>query len=156
MQRIRCVGQRLAVLSLLPTLILATSASHATLGGAVTPITGVSTQQKVNRQVNQQSNYQVHELSIDGTVVREYVNGTGTVFAVVWQGQFAPNLYQLLGDTAFQRLGAAGRAAHAGHRQLQVQDTDLVIQSINRARSSSGRAYLPALIPAGVGLDTIQ
>ena len=152
MQKIRFIAQRLMLLSLL----LAAGASHATLGGDTTSINGGIMELKVNRQIRTQVNYQVHELTIDATLVREYVNAAGTVFAVSWQGQFAPNLHQLLGDAAFQRLGDASRAPHPDHRSLQVQASDLVIQSSNRTRSAVGRAYLPALIPAGVTLDQIQ
>ena len=152
MQRIRKISQRITLIALL----LAAGTSHAALGANAATISSDATVFKASRQIRSQGAYQVHELTIDGTLVREYVNDAGTVFAVSWQGQFAPNLRQLLGDAAFQRLGAAGQAAHPDHQRLQVQDSDLVIQSSIRVRSASGRAYLPAAFPAGVTVDQIQ
>ena len=42
--------------------------------------------------------YVIHEITTPaGTVVREYVSPAGAVFGVAWQGQFPPDLEQLLG-----------------------------------------------------------
>src|SRR5208283_3196574 len=42
--------------------------------------------------------YVMHEItSTTGTVVREFVSPAGAVFGVAWEGQFPPDLQQLLG-----------------------------------------------------------
>jgi hypothetical protein len=108
------------------------------------------------RRVADHAGYQVHELTLPtGTVVREFVAPSGTVFAVAWQGPFKPNLNQLLGES-FARLVEAGQLPHGDHRRLTVHAADLVIDSGGKMRSFAGRAYLPAIVPATVSASDIR
>ncbi|MGA2001895.1 MAG: DUF2844 domain-containing protein, partial [Terriglobales bacterium] len=96
--------------------------------------------------------YTVHEIqAASGTVVREYVSSAGIVFAVAWQGQFAPNMQQLLG-AYFEQYSAgvqAAKASYVGRRPLNLHLSGLVVQLNGHIRAFHGRAYLPEQIPAG-------
>lgn len=94
--------------------------------------------------------YRQHEIVMDtGTVLREYVNAAGTVFAVTWKGPTLPNLKQTLGQY-FEQYVATARLKVMPHRAVRVQETDLVIESSGHMRAFSGLAYVPSLMPAGV------
>lgn len=96
--------------------------------------------------------YTVQELTTQmGTVVREYANPAGKVFAVTWRGPQMPNLSQLLGPYV-QELQKAASTPHQGHRHLMVNEKDLVISSNGRMRAFYGRAYIPSLAPANVAI----
>ncbi|MDE2604663.1 MAG: DUF2844 domain-containing protein [Burkholderiales bacterium] len=83
-----------------------------------------------------------------GTVVHEYADASGQVFAVSWAGPFKPDLKLLLGRH-FDRL-ATGAAAQRGERsRLDVETGTLVIQSGGHMGAFEGRAWLPARLPAG-------
>ena len=100
--------------------------------------------------------YTVHEIQTpSGTTLREYVSSAGTVFAVAWQGPVMPDLRQALGRY-FDRYTAAAAGKHAGHRHVEVRESDLVVQSNGHMRSFSGRAYLPQLLPQGVTVQDIR
>jgi hypothetical protein len=101
------------------------------------------------------SAYTVQELTTQmGTVVREYANPSGKVFAVTWRGPQMPNLSQLLGPHV-QELEKAAAAPHQGHRHLTVNQPDLVISSNGHMRAFYGRAYIPSLTPAGVAIGEL-
>ena len=60
--------------------------------------------------------YVMHEITSGaGTVVREFVSPAGVVFGVAWEGQFPPDLQQLLGPYYQQ----AQRAEQAGTQAPQ-------------------------------------
>ena len=97
----------------------------------------------------------VHEsVSAAGTRVREYVAG-GTVCAVSWQGPVQPDLRHLLGRY-FERYLAGARAGMSGHGHVSLRSGDLVVESHGHLRAFSGKAYLPQLLPPGVGADQIE
>ncbi len=91
-----------------------------------------------------------------GTEVHQYVNDRGTVFAVSWSGPFLPDLKEMLGthfgtlvDHVKQRPGGAGA-------QVQVRQDDVVIFSGGRPGAFEGRAWLPALLPAGFDTNAVR
>ncbi|MFZ3266542.1 MAG: DUF2844 domain-containing protein [Terriglobales bacterium] len=128
-------------------------AAYAALGGDVASIEADRAQMKGSVQQRQTSAYTVHEIKgSSGTVVREYASPSGQVFAVAWQGQFAPGLQQLLG-TYFDQYSAAvktNKATYVGRRPLNLQLPGLVVQVNGYMRAYHFRAYLPQQIPAGV------
>jgi hypothetical protein len=98
--------------------------------------------------------YDLHEISTEGgTLVHEYTTRQGTVFALTWQGPLPPDLRQLFGNYYKQLQDAAAVQARTGmHRLLSLAQPDLVVQSVGRMRSFSGKAYVPSLVPAGVAV----
>jgi len=95
--------------------------------------------------------YDIHDItSANGVRLREFQNRNGVVFAVVWSGPAMPDLQKLLG-ASYQTYATAVAAANASglKRPLRIATPDLVVESEGHMRAYTGRAYLPALIPAG-------
>jgi hypothetical protein len=84
-----------------------------------------------------------------GTVVTEYLSGNGAVYAVTWRGPALPNLRQLLG-IYFANYQSAARQPAVRHRVVRMNSSELVIESSGKMRGFNGRAWVPALLPAGV------
>jgi len=100
--------------------------------------------------------YTVHEITTStGTIVREYVSPAGKVFAVSWNGPLLPDLQQTLGSY-FAQYQAAAQAAHAGHRHLAVERSEVVIHSNGHMRAFHGYAYVPALLPTNLSIADIK
>lgn len=91
-----------------------------------------------------------------GTVVREYANLQGVVFAVSWNGPTLPDLRTLLGDKFASMTSAAAKRPKAGHSQLAVDQSDVVIVSNGHMRSFAGHAWIPSALPAGFDTNVIE
>jgi len=101
--------------------------------------------------------YTVSQSTIDsGTVVREYTDAAGKVFAVSWSGPTLPDLRTLLGDKFTALTDAAGKRTQAGHSQLALSQSDVVIVSNGHMRSFAGHAFIPSALPAGFDTTTIE
>ncbi len=133
--------------------------AFASLGGDVTSVEADRAQMAASVRVTQPSStYSVHEIqSPQGTVVNEYVSPAGKVFAVTWRGQFMPQMQQILGNY-FAEYSAALQTQQRryGHRPLNIQRPDLVVQTGGRMRDYFGRAYVPGMLPQGVSADAIR
>jgi hypothetical protein len=89
-----------------------------------------------------------------GTEVRQFVNDSGTVFAVSWAGPSLPDLRELLGAN-FQFL--VDESSQAARRpQLVVRRTDFMLVSTGRMGAFEGKAWMPSLLPSGVTAEAIQ
>ena len=131
----------------------------AALGGDVTSVHEDQAQMKGSLKTTQAAAYTVHEITAPGnTVIKEYVSPAGKVFAIIWHGQFVPNMQQLLGSyyKQFSDAAAAKRETHVRQRSLNVQQPDLVIQNGGHPRAYFGKAYVPSMFPQGVTMDEIQ
>ena len=101
--------------------------------------------------------YVMHEITAqDGTVVREYVSPGGAVFGVAWEGQFPPDLEQLLGPYYQQAKQAASQQERHGRGPISMDTPSLVVQQNGHPRSFHGQAYIPQLIPQGVTASDIR
>lgn len=85
-----------------------------------------------------------------GTVVREYADASGTVFALTWSGPHKPNLKRLLG-THFESFhnAAAVKERRANLSRMEVDTGDLVVESAGHMGAFEGRAWLQSRLPAG-------
>jgi hypothetical protein len=129
------------------------------LGDTVFSVEADRAKMKGAVRVQQVNGIAVHEISdVHGTQVREFVSPAGSVFAVAWHGQFIPDLQQVLGKYFEQYSEAvrAQKASYVGRRPLNIQLPGLVVQMTGHMRAYSGRAYVPAMVPAGVTLDSIR
>jgi hypothetical protein len=130
-------------------------AARAALGGDVTSVEADRVRMKATVVASQAALYTVHEIqSPSGTIVREFVSATGTVFAVTWHGPFMPDLRQTLGGY-FPIYQTAPRTGPSGHSHLEVERSDLVVRSRGHQRAFSGLAYVPQLVPAGVAVEQL-
>jgi hypothetical protein len=120
----------------------------------------VSSNSAVMRAAVVSGAYTVQQISLsDNTAVREYVNPSGVVFGVAWQGASIPPLRQLLGDDAFAKAQAAfeaARAANPGRGPVSAASSEIVIQSAGHPQAFVGNAYVPKLVPAGVDPSVIR
>jgi hypothetical protein len=146
-------------LALLLALAIPAGAS-ASLGGTVASVETdrVRTQSALVR-ITRTNAYSVHEiLSPTGTTIREYYGANDVVFGVAWDGEWPPDLRQILG-TYFDQYQRAAQSALRGGRsrgRLAIDDNGLIVHAGGHARSFSGIAYAPALLPAGVRADVVR
>ncbi len=126
--------------------------AHAALGADATgvPADAAELHGTVNTEIRQQ--YAIQEISSEsGMRVREYLSRDGIVFAVSWSGPVLPDLQRLLGAHFAEYTAALKALARPGlHRSVRVASSELIVESGGHLRAYAGRAYLPALIPAGV------
>jgi hypothetical protein len=104
------------------------------------------------------ADYDVQQIAAaGGQSVREYLTRGGQVFAVTWSGTAPPDLAQLLGPYFPQYAAGLAALDHPGlKRSVRVATPALIVESSGHLRAYSGRAYLPALLPAGVELAAIR
>ncbi|MDB6086161.1 MAG: hypothetical protein JWN43_4042 [Gammaproteobacteria bacterium] len=133
-------------------LSLVVGSAHAALGGDAASIVADAgdLHGRVTPLLLQQ--YDVHEITADnGLRVREFLNRNGVVFAVAWSGPVQPDLQRLLGASFEEYTHLLSTLTQPGlRRSLRVASSDLVVESGGHMRAYNGRAYLPALIPAGI------
>jgi hypothetical protein len=95
-----------------------------------------------------------------GTVVREYVDGNGQVFAACWNGPAYPNLTEIFGNDYYQQYVEGARAARAARGAARgpatVEQGGLVVRAGGHMGHYVGCGYLPALMPPGVTGDVIR
>jgi Protein of unknown function (DUF2844) len=90
--------------------------------------------------------------------IRQYLAASGQIYAVSWDGPAMANLQALFG-TWFNRYQQGAIDAQSSTSSLHssfVDSNDLVVESSTRLRTFSGRAWLPAALPAGVTSDDIE
>jgi hypothetical protein len=88
----------------------------------------------------------------NGLTLRQYVDASGSVFAVAWSGPVLPDFERLLGSS-YPRYSEALRMQRRG---ISLHDADLVIESSGMMRAFSGRAYLPHKLPATLVVQDIR
>lgn len=133
--------------------------AFAGLGGDSNSVVTDQIHFQASLKTTQMTAFTVHEIHPQkGTVIREYVSPTGTVFAVTWHGSWIPDMQQLLGSH-FQQLVSGAQAqnsVHTGRHPLNIVQPDFVFQQGGHMRAFSGRAYLPQMLPTGVHAEAIQ
>ncbi len=135
---------------------LASRAALAALGADVSSVESDRVHMKAAAVTTTTSAlYTVHQMQTPGgTIVREFANAGGVVFAVTWRGPFPPDLRQTLG-AYFQKYQSAPRAGRHGHTHDTVEQPDLVVHSGGHLRAFAGIAYVPQLVPQGVSMDQL-
>jgi len=139
------------------TLVFAfTLPAHAALGESEATVEADRNQMRGTLNVSRTYRYSVHEMVLpSGTTVREYVSPAGVVFGVAWEGPFMPDLRQLLGSY-YEQYGAAVKARHAGRAPLVIDEPRLVVRSSGHMRAFAGQAFLPGIVPQGVGVEELK
>ncbi len=102
--------------------------------------------------------YSVHQFDSGATTVREYVSSSsGIVFGIAWNGLVHPDLDGLLGSYADAYHKALQQTPRKpGRRSIRLKTDSVVVEKWGHMRNLQGRAYVPALIPEGVGIDDIK
>jgi len=133
-------------------------AAQAALGSDAASITADAADARGDEVVTALPLFELHVISTgDGLRISEYVDHAGIVFAVTWAGPVLPDLRALLG-ASYARFAAAlaAQGPTASHRSLRVTTTDLVVENSGHMRALTGRAYLPARLPAGVAVTDVR
>ncbi len=131
-------------------------ASHAALGGLPEQFNaeGAAVASTVSSTM---SNYVVRDTNLTtGTRVREYIAGSGLVFAVTWEGPVLPDLKALLGKYFDAMAAESKRMPRAGRSHLGVNLPEVVINSGGHMRAFHGSAWIPAQFPAGFSADDVR
>lgn len=154
----RLKAARLASLAALtlPALWGAAPPALAALGDAAVSVSSDTAQLRASLRVVGGASYDVHELTMaTGTIIREFVAPSGTVFAVAWRGPFKPDLRVLLGGY-FDLYASAPRSAGSTRAQLAIDQPTLIVRAGGHMRGFSGLAWVPTLVPAGVDPGALQ
>lgn len=127
----------------------------AALGDDVNSVQGDRLHMKVQTYSTQTAAaYTAHEMTdAQGVSIREFVAPGGKVFAVSWSGAAKPDLQQLLGSYFPQFVGSS--AGRRGHGVLTIHDPGLVVVAGGRMRAFFGKAWVPALVPANVDVNSL-
>ncbi|MGE5360696.1 MAG: DUF2844 domain-containing protein [Bacteroidales bacterium] len=134
--------------------------AFAQLGADVNSVARDVAKVKAPVIVKQTTRYTVREMmSASGSTVRQFATPEGQIFAVAWEGPFHPDYQQLLG-TYFDRLQQAMQQP-AGERRARrapvlIETPEFVFQSFGHVRALAGRAFVPQMLPAGVGMEEIR
>lgn len=130
--------------------------AFATLGEDATTVENDRVKLKAQVRATAVAGYTVHEVASDtGTTVREYINQSGKVFAVAWNGPLLPNFQQTFGKY-FPDYLANANSPRVGRRHMSIQATDLVVHSNGHMRAFYGNAYVPSLLPPNFSVADIQ
>jgi hypothetical protein len=149
-------GRSLRVL--LPGILLALAfPAWASLGDNVTTVQNDRVRMKGSLRTVATQHYVKHEITTaNGQVVREFVSTDGKVFGVAWQGQFQPDLQQLLGSYSGAIKQALAAQQRRGHGPVSVETSEFVFRQAGNTRNLHGTAYVPAMVPQGVDVSEIQ
>ena len=143
--------RRLPALLVLAASALVIAPAQAALGGGGASVLADAGELGGTVNVTLLQQYDIHEItSASGMRVREFVDRAGVVFALCWSGPVVPDLQRLLGAN----FAAYARALAAQKRpglqtSARVALPDLVVEVGGHLRAYTGRAYLPAQVPAG-------
>lgn len=131
----------------------------ASLGGDASSVQADQAKMQSTLRTTGGNSYTLHEMQTPaGVAVKEYVSPAGKVFAVTWQGEFHPDLRQLLGAYFDQYVQAvqAQQAQRRGHGPVMIQQAGLVVQITGHFRAVRGSAYVPQMMPAGVRAEELR
>jgi hypothetical protein len=133
--------------------------AHAVLGDSAASVLADQTRMKGTLHSTDNRTYVMHEITVPmQTTVREFVSPAGVVFGVAWEGQFTPDLQQLLGPYYAQAKQAAAsqQQPRARRAPIVINTPGLVFQQTGHTRNFHGMAYIPQLLPNGVPASDIR
>ena len=152
---------RLKMLAMTVGLAIVATAMPAwgSLGGDAASIQADQLHMQGSRTMKTAESYTMHEIqAANGTVVREYLSAEGKVFAIAWHGPWIPDMHQLLGSyfDQYAQANQAQRSVHMRRGPILINQPGLVVQIGGHPRAFTGRAYVPEMLPSGVGAGNIQ
>jgi len=152
---VNCIALRLVILTL-PAVWM--SGAHAALGGDAASISLDAALLHGQLQPLAPLPGAAVLISTDnGIIIHEFLDTGGTVYAVSWSGPAVPDIRALLGGYFGQYASALKSLPHAGRqRAVHLMTADLVVDTAGHLRAYSGRAYLPAAVPAAVSLESLR
>jgi len=135
--------------------------ARASLGGSAASIARDRQAMRGTSRINAPSStstYTVQEIQTPSLVVREYLNSSGQVFAVTWNGVHHPDLKSLLGDyyANFDDGDKNTPRRQGGRKHLEVHSGDLTVVRSGHMRSLGGKAVINSLLPEGVTMGSLR
>jgi hypothetical protein len=130
--------------------------ASATLGENFASVTVDAASIQATESILTDANFTVYELrTVAGSVIREYVNPSGIVFAVNWHGPVMPDLRRLLGSF-FDRYVQHITNNQPTRRHVKLDAADLVVHSSGHMGAFSGHAFLPQSLPPAFLVEQLQ
>ncbi len=130
--------------------------ASAALGETETSVRSDTARLKASLRITSAATYTMHELTLPtGTIVHEYLNTGGMVFAVSWRGPLKPDLPALLGRY-FDTYASAPRSAGSSRSRLAIDQSDLVVRAGGHQHAFVGLAYVPELMPQGLSVTELK
>jgi len=161
--RVSARGFRIATALLAGVFLLLPLPAFAVLGDTAASVLSDQARLKGTLRSTDMQSYVVHEITTQANVVREYVSPAGVVFGVAWEGQFPPDMQQLLGPYYQQAQSAQAASKQAATQQprarrapVVVETPGLVFYETGHMRSFHGQAYIPQLMPQGVQAGDVR
>lgn len=140
-------------------MLLTAARGYASLGGTVDSLNSKQFALEANSHtITHHPDYSVHEVDTGSSKIREYVNRSGIVFGIAWNGMRHPELSTLLGSFYFSDYQSASAkvARMRGARASSVRGEYVIVERWGHMRNVQGHAYDPALLPAGVNANEIR
>ncbi len=110
-----------------------------------------------NRHSTVKDTFTIHEISLSGRLIKEYVNRDGIVFAVAWRGISQPDLAVLFGSYYQEYLSETSRQNQNQRNSLRMTKTkNVTVERHGHMRDIRGKAYLSRLLPANITPEEIQ
>lgn len=147
-------------LGALLALVMLSAPAWAVLGGGVADIQGEQLRLRATRSVGYAFHGgSVHVLRLpDSSLIQQFVNAQGIVYAVAWNTRLKPDFKPLLGRYAadFDAGVADARRTPGIKRNVFVDHGDLAVHSGGRLGSFVGKAWLKSQLPAGSTANEIR
>ncbi len=147
-------------LGALLALVMLSAPAWAVLGGGVADVQGEQLRLRATRSVaNTWQGGSVHVLRLpDSSLIQQFVNTQGIVYAVAWNTRLKPDFKPLLGRYAadFDAGVAEAQRTPGIKRKVFVDHGDLVVHSGGRLGSFVGKAWLKSQLPAGSTANEIR
>ncbi len=111
-----------------------------------------------HKKLRKNLKYNVYDLESDRHTVHEFVDLTGRVFAITWQGAMPPNLPTLLGNHHGEFLAKRVTTPKTrGQRNFQIITTSKIqVVQAGHMGHWTGSVYLIGRLPPGLTLDQLE
>lgn len=157
MTRQKYHNQHMKLFLLFTVLFTLQKPALAQLGGdTLVTHPSVSVKRTENLVRRNSNGYTVQKIiTADEIEIHEYKNDAGRVFALYWSGNSKPDLRVFLGEY-FGRYSQELNKPLSGRHPVNIQDSDLIVQTGGTMRNYFGIAFLPMHSPQNFKLEDIQ
>lgn len=103
------------------------------------------------------ASYTVREMNDGVRTIQEYVDASGVVFAIRWEGNGLPKFSNIFGQ--YYSKYKAALSAKSGARNLRFATFtagDMIYSNFSFNGVMKGVAYVPKLFPSGLAIEDIQ
>jgi hypothetical protein len=128
---------------------LASPQARAAVGDDVSAVAKDQLRLRASLRITSMEGYAIHELTAPaGGTVREYVGGSGKIFAVSWSGGLRPDLRDVMGIRYDQYIEAR-RGQRRARGPVRIELPGMVVAMGSYLRTFWGHVVLTDLAPSG-------